>query len=223
MNKSYHRGAYLDDENVWVQVLTDTPDAFQGRPALFLDRDGALIEEKHYLSDPDEVTVERGAADLICACNRAAIAVIIVTNQAGIARGYYDWNAFEAVQERLLADLNAVGARTDAVFACGHHKDGIAPYQHDDHPARKPNPGMIERAREALGVDLGASWVIGDRGADIEAGRNAGLKGGLHVLTGHGADDGERGKAEAQAVDGFQVLGADGIWDALGILPFLKD
>jgi D-glycero-D-manno-heptose 1,7-bisphosphate phosphatase len=205
--------ARLDHELVWVEVFAE-PGRFSGRPALFLDRDGAVIEEKHYLSDPDQVVLENGAAAVVRRCNEADIAAVIVTNQSGIARGYYGWDAFAAVQDRLIALLAAEGARVDAVFACGHHKNGVGDYQHPDHPARKPNPGMLLRARDLLGVDLASSWIVGDRAADMTAGRNAGLAGGLHVLTGHGTDDGERDKALAKARDGYEVRTGGTIGDA---------
>ena len=209
--------ASLDDELVWVQLLAE-PNRFPGRPALFLDRDGALIEERHYLSDPDQVVLESGAADLVSRCNARDVAVVIVTNQSGIARGLYGWDAFARVQERVLADLAAHGAHVDAVFGCGHHKTGIGDYQHPDHPARKPNPGMLTRAQDLLGIDLASSWIIGDRASDMTAGRNAGLAGGVHVLTGHGADDGERAKALAASTNDYQVLTGDAIGDAVRLL-----
>lgn len=213
--------ARLDDEDVWIQSFHDDA-RFQGRPALFLDRDGAMIEEKHYLSDPAGVVLDPGTAPLVKRCNAANVAVVIVTNQAGIARDYYGWDAFARVQDKLLADLAADGARIDAVFACGHHENGIGDYRHPSHPARKPNPGMMLRAHALLGVDLQASWVIGDRAGDLQAGRNAGLAGGIHVLTGHGGDDGERDQALALATSDFQVLTADTIADAAARLPLFK-
>lgn len=211
--------AHLDADLVWVQPLAP-PGRFAGRPALFLDRDGALIHEKHYLADPADVVLEDGAAEVIRRCNAGEIAVVVVTNQSGIARGYFGWDAFARVQEKLLADLGALGARIDGVFACGHHKKGVGDYQHPDHPARKPNPGMLVRARDTLGVDLGASWIIGDKAVDLGAGKRAGLAGGVHVLTGHGSDAGERDAALALADGAFPVRTADTIGAAAPLLGF---
>ena len=120
--------------------------------------------------------------------------MVLITNQAGIGRGYYGWAEFQAVQERITADLAARGATFDMVLACPFPAAGQPPYRHPAHPCRKPRPGMILRAAEALGLDLAGSWIVGDRATDLEAGRAAGLAGGVHVLTGHGA--GERGAAD---------------------------
>lgn len=221
MTEGLPESAHLDAERVWVQPLA-VPRRFAGRPALFLDRDGVLIEEKHYLSDPADVHVEPGAADLIRRCNGASVAVVIVTNQSGIARGLFGWDAFARVQAKLLADLAAEGAAVDGVFACGHHIKGVGDYQHPSHPARKPNPGMLLRARDTLGVDLAASWIIGDKADDLRAGKAAGLAGGVHVLTGHGADAGERAGALALGGEGFQARAADAIGQAASLISLFS-
>ena len=136
--------------------------------------------------------------------NARGLAVVIVTNQAGIGRGYYGWRDFAAVQEAILGALAAAGARIDAIFACAHHPAGNPPYAHPNHPARKPNPGMLLRAAQALDLDLGRSWLIGDKTIDLEAARAAGLAGALHVLTGHGAA--QRHEAATMASGAFDVL-----------------
>lgn len=220
MTNALPSSARLDHDLVWVQPLADA-NRFKGRPALFLDRDGALIEERHYLSDPADVALEAGAADVIKQANGAQVAVVIVTNQSGIARDYFGWDSFARVQDKMIADLAALGAVVDGVYACGHHKTGIGDYQHPDHPARKPNPGMLLRARDDLGIDLASSWIIGDKTADLKAGLSAGIKGGFHVLTGHGADEGERDNAQALACDSFQVLTGNSIAEAASALPIL--
>lgn len=216
-------GAAIDDEGVWTQVLSLPPPGNGKRPALFLDRDGVVLEEVNYLYAAEDARLIPGAAETIAAANRLAVPVIIITNQAGIARGYFGWEAFAAVQDKLLADLAALGAVIDGVFACPHHPMGNPPYGHPDHPARKPNPGMLLRAAAMLEVDLSRSWIVGDRAGDLGAGRNAGVAGGLHVLTGHGADDGERQAALALAGSGFITLIADSIAEAREKLPILRD
>ena len=175
----------LDKDGVWVEVLHD---ACRGGPALFLDRDGVVVEEVDYLSRVEDVVVIGGAAEVIEAANARGIPVVLATNQAGIGRGYYGWREFAAVQAVILGALGGTGARIDAVYACPHHPDGLPPYRHPKHPARKPNPGMLLRAARELNLDLGKSWLIGDKSSDIEAARAAGLAGALHVLTGHGAE-----------------------------------
>ena len=204
-------GATIDDEGVWCQVLE--PGSEARRTALFLDRDGVVVDEVHYLRRPEDVRLVAGAAAVIAQANQRGLAVVLVTNQAGIGRGIFGWPEFARVQERIVADLAAAGASLDAVYACPHHAKGRAPYDHPDHPARKPNPGMLSRAVEALGLDAGTSWIIGDRASDLEAGRAAGLSGGLHVLTGYGARPGEREAAMALADGRFRAVGAASIAD----------
>ena len=207
---------YLDSDGIWCEVL---PGVHRGGPALFLDRDGVVVEDVGYLSRTEEVALIPGAAEVIAIANARGLTVIIVTNQAGIGRGYYGWRDFAAVQEAILGALAAAGARIDAIFACGHHPAGNPPYAHPNHPARKPNPGMLLRAAEALGLDLGRSWLIGDKAVDIEAARAAGLAGAVHVLTGHGAA--QRDEAAALAGRGFAVRLCRSIADAPRLIPLL--
>ncbi len=204
-------GATIDEAGVWCQVFKPGPGT--RRAALFLDRDGVVVDEVHYLRRAHDVRVVAGAATVIAEANRRRLAVVLVTNQAGIGRGILGWPEFAQVQERIIADLAAAGATFDAVYACPHHAEGRAPYDHPDHPARKPNPGMLTRAVKALSLDAGASWMVGDRASDLEAGRAAGLMGGLHVRTGYGDRPGEREAALALADGRFQALGAASIAD----------
>ncbi len=190
---------------VFHQVL-HSPDAKQARPALFLDRDGCVVVEAHYLHKVEDVEIISGAADVIARANALEIAVVIVTNQAGIGYGYFDWPDFLQVQEKILSELAKVNAQVDGVYACPFHIKGKPPYDHPDHPARKPNPGMILAAAEELNLDLEKSWIVGDRAGDLQAGLNAGLFGGIQVATGHGMRQGERENALALASKDFEVL-----------------
>ncbi len=214
-------GAEIDPDGLWSQVLNRAQGATR-RAALFLDRDGVVVEEVHYLHRPADVSLIDGAAGVIAEANRRAIPVVMVTNQAGIAHGHYGWAEFIQVQEKILDDLAAEGAFVNGVFACPHHDGGRAPYDVENHPWRKPNPGMLLAAAESLPLDLGQSWIIGDRAGDLEAGKNAALAGGLHVLTGHGADDGERVAALALAGARFQTLAAPTIAGATVQLPLFQ-
>lgn len=155
-------------------------------PALFLDRDGVMIEEKNYIANPDHVVLLRGIVDLIRAARSLGIAVIEVTNQAGIGRGYFGWDEFVQVENRVNELLAAEGVHLDAVFACAFHPDGKAPYQDINHAWRKPNPGMLVEAARLLNLDTGQSMLVGDKAADQQAARAAGLPVGIHVLTGYG-------------------------------------
>ena len=179
------QGRYHEELGIWIWTRPGSASA--NRPALFLDRDGVIIEDPGYLSRPAEVALLPGATEVIALANRLRIPVIAVTNQSGIARGYYGWNDFVAVEETLARALAAAGAFLDGIFACPFHPDGNPPWAHPAHPARKPRPGMLLAAQRLLAIELGQSWIAGDKLDDLAAGYEAGLRGGLHVLTGHGA------------------------------------
>ncbi len=172
-------------EDAGLRICSGPP-APEPRPALFLDRDGVIIEDPGYLSRPADMVLVPGAAGVIAEANRRKIPVVEITNQAGIGRGYYGWDEFGAVEEALAGELAPAGAAIDAILACPYHPDGVTPWAHPDHPARKPRPGMLLAAQKLLNLDLARSWIVGDRLTDLVAGYNAGLRGGLHVLTGHG-------------------------------------
>lgn len=175
----------LIDPGCWAERLSAID--YAGAPALFLDRDGVVVEESHYLGRAEDVVMIPGVAEAIAEVNRRHIAVVLVTNQAGIARGYYDWSGFAAVQAEISRHLAASGARLDAVFACAYHGEGHEPYRISGHAWRKPQAGMLVAAADMLGVDLAASCLIGDTITDLEAGRRAGLGLVTLVTTGHGA------------------------------------
>lgn len=214
-------GAVIDAEGVWCQVLADVPND-RPRPALFLDRDGVVIEETGFLARPEDAFLVPGAAAVIAEANRHDVGIVLITNQSGIGRGYFGWDAFVAVQQKVLADLAAVGARVDGVFACPHHPEALPPYRHPDHPARKPNPGMLQRAQRLLRLDLTSSWIVGDRAIDLEAGRNAGLAGGVLVATGFGHEVSQHAASRALAADGFAVHIAESIADVPALVPLLR-
>lgn len=169
---------------LWCQIGRSD---FSGRPALFLDRDGVIVKDTHYLGRPEHMHLIEGAALAIARCNALGIPIVVVTNQSGIGRGYYDWDSFHAVQAALCSALALAGARLDAVLACAYHSDGAEQFRIADHPWRKPNPGMILEATNRMALDLARSWIIGDRVGDIAAGRSAGLRGGILITTDQGA------------------------------------
>lgn len=211
----------IDAEGVWCEVLR-LPTGPAPRPALFLDRDGVIVEEVNYLSRPEDARLLPGAAAIVAAANRRSVPVILVTNQSGIGRGYYGWDSFAAVQRAIVVLLAAADAAVDAVYACPHHADGVAPYRHPDHPARKPNPGMMTRAGRDLRLDLARSWMVGDRANDLDAAKRAGMAGGVHVLTGHGLDAGERDAARTLGDGRFTVNLAPSIAEAGALIPLLQ-
>jgi D-glycero-D-manno-heptose 1,7-bisphosphate phosphatase len=156
------------------------------RAGVFLDRDGTVIVEKNYLSDPDEVELIPSAGEAIARLNRLAIPVVIVTNQAGIARGYFPESRIAEVHSRLDQLLAEFDARIDRYEYCPHHPtEGTGDYRIDC-DCRKPRPGMLIRSAAALNIDLTKSLMVGDRPGDLDAGANAGCQSAL-VLTGYGA------------------------------------
>jgi len=156
-----------------------------GRPAIFLDRDGTLSHEDGYLNHPGRFRLYPWSVDAVRAINRSSRLAVVVTNQAGVARGYFPESVFEEVQARLRRDVEAGGARFDAVYACLHHPSvGEAPYRKDC-DCRKPRPGLLRRAESELGVDLRRSWVVGDRYSDLQLAWSVGASGAL-VKSGYG-------------------------------------
>lgn len=155
-------------------------------PALFLDRDGVIVEERLYLSDPRNVELLPGIAHLIRSARALGMAVVEVTNQAGIAHGLYKWSDFVRVEDKVTQVLGKQQAAVDAVFACPYHPQGRPPYGQPHHPWRKPSPGMLLEAARLLNLNLRQSVLVGDKVTDLEAAHAAGLGLGIHVLTGHG-------------------------------------
>ncbi len=210
---------YLESDGIWCRMHRPAgAGGASGGPALFLDRDGVVVEEVHFLHRPEDVRLVPGAASVMAAARRQGIPVVLTTNQSGIARGLFGWEAFAATQSRLETLLAAEQAAFDMVLACPFHPEGHPPYR-AEHPCRKPRPGMLLRAAERLGIDLAKSWVVGDRARDLEAGRAADCAGGLHVLTGYGA--GEREDAIGLETRDFDVRLGETIADAR-TLPLLQ-
>ncbi len=172
-------------------------------PALFLDRDGVIIEEKGYISKPEDVELLPGIAELIEAAKRLGLAIIEVTNQAGIGRGYFDWPDFVRVEDRLTDLLAQRGVAIDAVFACPYHPEGTFPYRQANHAWRKPNAGMLLEAADLLNLALAESVMVGDKALDQLTAKAAKLKFGIHMLTGYGRAN--EAAARAVASDGFPV------------------
>ena len=167
-----------------------------GAPAILIDRDGTLIEERHYLADPDGVALIPGVAAAIATANRAGLPVVLVSNQSGIGRGYFGEAELAAVNRRIERLLAAEGAHLDGLYHCPH-----APEAGCD--CRKPAPGMALQAAADLRLDLGRSFVIGDKEVDLGLARGVGATAVL-VRTGYGS--------ETEAADGD----ADQVFDNLG-------
>ncbi|VTR93122.1 -heptose -bisphosphate phosphatase : D,D-heptose 1,7-bisphosphate phosphatase OS=Geobacter metallireducens (strain GS-15 / ATCC 53774 / DSM 7210) GN=gmhB PE=3 SV=1: Hydrolase_6: Hydrolase_like [Gemmata massiliana] len=157
------------------------------REAVFLDRDGTLIEEVNHLSSPDQVRLIPGAAEAVRRLNDAGVLVIVITNQSGVARGYFPESRLSAVHDRVSELLAAHGAKVDAYYYCPHHPtEGIGAYRVTC-TCRKPKPGMLLTAARDFDIDLARSWMVGDKVCDSGAGDAAGCRSVL-VRTGHGRE-----------------------------------
>ena len=164
------------------------------RRAAFLDRDGTIIRDADYLADPERVELLPGAVDGMRRLAAAGYALVVVTNQSGIARGLYTEADFHAVQRRLEQVLGEAGIALDAVFHCPHHPDFTGACD-----CRKPQLGMYRSAAARLGIDLAASVYIGDRLKDVEPALATGGRGFL-VRTGYGAKEAGDAPAEVKVV-----------------------
>ncbi len=162
---------------------------------IFLDRDGTVNEETHYLHRPEEVRLLPGAAEGIKRWNDSGFQVVVISNQAGIGRGYYTEKDFWAVNERLNQLLGEKGAHIDGFYFCPHHpKAGIGEYRRACR-CRKPGIGMFEDAEKTFAVDKAHSYMIGDKRIDTQAGHNFGLRSVL-VATGYGQEEAEQAQKE---------------------------
>ncbi len=162
--------------------------------AVFIDRDGTISEEVGYVNHPTRYRVFPYAAAAIKTLNEAGWLAVLVTNQAGVARGYFAEELIESVHNILRQELERGGARLDAIYYCPHHPSvGTPPYRLDC-DCRKPRPGLIQRAAQDLDIDLAQSWMVGDRYGDMELARNAGLRAAF-VLSGYGRGEWEYQRA----------------------------
>lgn len=153
-------------------------------PAVFLDRDGTINVEKNYLYKIADWEWVRGAEDAIKQLKNAGYLVVVVSNQAGIARGMYSPEDVNLLHEFVNSELAKIGTKIDAFYFCPHHPEitGVC-------DCRKPSPNMILQAAEDLGIDLTKSWMVGDKKIDIEAGIAAGVS-PVMVRTGYGSKEG---------------------------------
>jgi D-glycero-D-manno-heptose 1,7-bisphosphate phosphatase len=154
----------------------------QGAPALFLDRDGTLCELVPYLHEPSRVRLVPGSGTALRAAREAGYRLVVVTNQGGIARGFFTPEDVDAVHAAVQAALAPCGVQIDAFYTCPHHPDFTGACS-----CRKPQPGLLQRAGRELDLDLQRSYMIGDTIEDVQAGVRAGCK-GILVMTGYGAD-----------------------------------
>ncbi|MEZ7893315.1 MAG: HAD family hydrolase [Candidatus Wallbacteria bacterium] len=155
------------------------------KTAVFIDRDGTMSEEVGYVNHISRFKLLPNTARAIKLLNDSEILAVVATNQAGVARGYFEENMIIKVHDYMRSELLKAGAKLDAIYYCPHHPSvGKPPYKSDCN-CRKPKPGMILQAEKELGIDLTKSYMVGDKISDVEFGKKMGLK-SVMVLTGYG-------------------------------------
>jgi len=160
------------------------------RPAVFIDRDGTLTEEVGYVNHPSRLRLLPRSAEAIRRLNRTDVAAVVVTNQAGVARGYFPESVLHLVNADLTAQLARAGARLDGLYVCMHHPSEGAPPYRMPCDCRKPKPGLLLKAADELRLDLSRSVMVGDKPSDLEVAAKVGARSVL-VLTGYGLGDWE--------------------------------
>lgn len=185
------------------------------RPAVFMDRDGTIIVERSYLADPEGVSLVPGVTSALADLRAAGLALVIVTNQSGIARGLYSQADYDAVAARLEAVLAEAGTPVDGTEHCPHHPDVTGPCD-----CRKPATGMHRRAAAALGLDLTRSYFVGDKVTDVLPARELGGQGVL-VRTGYGREH-ERSVPEGTRVVDDLRAAADLILQECAVDPVFR-
>ncbi len=163
-----------------------------GSPAVFLDRDGTIIEDLGYLGDPAGIRFIPGALEALRALQRAGFRLVLVTNQAGVARGLISEADVRRVNERLRGLLAEAGMHLDGIYYCPHHPEYGPPEYRRDCECRKPKPGMVRQALRDLGLDPSRSVIIGDHASDAELARAFPGMQGVMLRTGHGAQESEK-------------------------------
>jgi len=157
--------------------------------AVFLDRDGTIVEDVGYMNNPRQIQFIPGSIDAIKKLNEAGYKVVVITNQAGIARGLITEDMLQTIDKTLHKWILNGGAHLDGIYYCPHHPEhGVHPYKQDCE-CRKPHPGLIKRAHRDLDIDLSQSFMVGDKATDIQAGRRAGTK---TILVESGRGEGEK-------------------------------
>ena len=139
------------------------------KKAIFFDRDGTLIENKHYLNDPNDIEYMPGVFEALKSLSDAGYLLFVATNQSGIPRGLVSEENMHEIHKRMQDKFSENGFKIEKYYYSPHMPDS-------DHPSRKPNPGMLLQAAEEFSIDLNSSWMIGDKDIDVETGHNAGAQ-----------------------------------------------
>lgn len=186
------------------------------RRAAFLDRDGVINIDSAYLSRWEDFQFVPGAVEAMRRMQQAGYALVVVTNQSGIARGYYSEDAYQLLTRQMRAALEAEGVKLAGVYHCPHHPSGRVPELAIDCDCRKPAPGMILRAAQELQLDLPHSFLVGDKDSDLQAARAAGVGRAYlvhsgHVLTGESQQQADQVFDNLRACANFLLGGPQGL------------
>lgn len=177
----------------------------QGNPAVFLDRDGTLIRDVGYLADLEQLEILERVPEALRLLSARGLKLVVITNQSGVARGYFDERRLREIHSRLEHRLAEAGARLDGIYYCPHHPtEGSLPYQRVCR-CRKPESGLAERAARELGLDLKRSYVVGDHESDMELALRIGASGVLIE---------EAAKLSSASSSGAPPVRARSLWDA---------
>lgn len=183
------------------------------KPAIFLDRDGVIIENcSNYVRSWADVAIFPQAVEALVAVRHSSYLIILVTNQSAVGRGHISYETAAAINDRLLAEIRAEGGRVDAVFMCPHSPDAGC-------SCRKPQPGLLLQAAEDMNIDLGRSVMIGDALTDVQAGQAAGVREAILLRTGRGRE--QEILPAAGCLPPFPVFNtlADALASLAGLLP----
>ncbi len=178
----------ITPELVADRVLNQLDKRHNRYPALLVDRDGTVIVDKDYLSDPDQVEFEPGSIEALQLADQLGFKLVMLSNQSGVARGYFDVDSVERIHAYIVGRLARSGVQLDGIYYCPHHAHGSVPEFTRRCRCRKPAPGMAEDAAHQLGIDLRRSWVIGDKITDVALGRIIGAR-AILVRTGFGTTE----------------------------------
>jgi D-glycero-D-manno-heptose 1,7-bisphosphate phosphatase len=168
--------------------MYDKEEKMTRQPAVFLDRDGTINEQMGYINHISRFILLPGAAQAIRTLNEQHIPVVVVTNQSGLARGYFPPSLLDEVHARMERELAAAGAHLDGIYICPHHPEAKEERFRKDCTCRKPKTGLLEQAAAELNLDLQRSFMVGDRWSDLKCGAQVGATPVL-VLTGYGQGD----------------------------------
>ena len=156
--------------------------------AVFIDRDGTISEEVGYLSELDQLRLISKSAEAIKLINESGLMAIVITNQSGVARGYFTEEMVNRVHEKMKKLLEKRDVHLDGIYYCPHHPEGVIEAYRKTCNCRKPAAGLLEKASKDHGINLAASYIVGDKLIDIELASKVGAK-GILVLTGYGKDE----------------------------------